>query len=118
MYLFFVRQETPLSPRAVRRSAAEHRTDHEEASCLMEIQWLPGINLVVSDWTKEGGLGSPRRFFGDFLCVQKVTRVRAGEARELKSEAAGFGCPRGPGAQPPLKGTGFGAGEAPIASPR
>ena len=31
---------------------------------------------------KNRGPGSPWRFFGDFLCVQKVTRVRAGEARE------------------------------------
>ena len=40
---------------------------------------------------KKGGLGSPQRFFGDFLCVQKVTRVRGGEPRELSSEAACFG---------------------------
>ena len=71
MYLFFVRQETPLSPRAVRRSAAEHRTDHEEASGLMEIQWLPGINLVVSDWTKTGVQGLPGAFLVTFCAYKK-----------------------------------------------
>ena len=45
----------------------------------------------ASDWTKKGGSGASRRFFGDFLCVQKVTRVRAGEARELSPEGTGFG---------------------------
>ena len=51
----------------------------------------PVLNLLVTDWIKRGGLGSPQRFFGDFLCVQKVTRVRGGEPRELKPEAARFG---------------------------
>ena len=34
------------------------------------------------------GPGSPRRFFGDFLCVQKVTRVRGGEPRENEGRSS------------------------------
>ena len=71
-------------------------------------------NLMASDWAKagvqpEGGW----RFFGDFLCVQKVTRVRGGEPREPKPEAAGFGCAGVRGAEPPMKSTGVWGRAAP-----
>ena len=44
----------------------------------------------ASDWENRGP-GCPRRRFGYFAAEGKVTRVRAGEAREPSPEAAGFG---------------------------
>ena len=49
------------------------------------------LSLIKSDWGKAGV--QPKggwRFFGDFLCVQKVTRVRGGEPREPACENAAF----------------------------
>ena len=67
--------------------------------------WFSGnwvSSLQASDWTNNGGLGCPQRFFRPLLGVQKWARRRQ---------------PRGSGAEPPLISTpGFGAGEAPIAS--
>ena len=81
------------------------RSDYEEAGGKKVFQWQPGAPLQVSDWTNKGGLGSPQRLFGDFLCVQKVTRVRGGEPRKPCDEAARFGCARVPGAEPPTTRT-------------
>ena len=61
----------------------------------------PVLNLMASDWTKKGGLGSPQRFFGDFLCVQKVTRVRGGEPGRPRAAVATSEAPRAPGADSP-----------------
>ena len=60
-------------------------------------------NLGASDGTKRGP-GCPRRRFGHFFAVEKVTRVWAGEARESSFEAVCFGrnrrgsSPKGAGA--------------------
>lgn len=43
----------------------------------------------ASDWENRGP-GCPRRRFGHFFAEEKVTRVRAGEARKPSPEAAGF----------------------------
>ena len=40
-----------------------HRTDYEEAGGFAVFQWLPGISLVVTDWTKKGGQGLPGAFW-------------------------------------------------------
>ena len=58
-----------------------HRTDYEGAGGPAVFQWLPGISLVVTDWTNKGGLGSPQRLLVTFVRT-KVTRVRAGQARQ------------------------------------
>ena len=44
-------------------------------------------NLGASDWANRGGLGSPQRRFGHFFAEEKVTRVRAGEARQQSTGA-------------------------------
>ena len=61
------------------------------------------LNLIKTDWTKGGGLGSPQRFFRPLLGVQKwargsgaepppiSTRVRARQAR--KNQARGWVSP-------------------------
>ena len=46
-----------------------------------EIQWLRSARLQATDWIKRGP-GCPRRPFGHFSGEGKVTRVRAGQARE------------------------------------
>ena len=59
--------------------------------------------MQASDWVKRGP-GCPRRRFGHFFAVEKVTRVWAGEAREPSFEAVCFGrnrrgsSPKGAGA--------------------
>ena len=50
-----------------------HRTDYEGAGGKGVFQWLPGIKSHTDRLGKKGVRVS-RRFFGDFLCVQKVTR--------------------------------------------
>ncbi len=67
-----------------------HRTDYEGPAARQYFSGNRESPLMASDWTKRGP-GEPRRFFGDFLCVQKVTRVWAGEARKPQPEAACFG---------------------------
>ena len=69
------KKETPLSPRAVRRSAADRRTDYEGAGGKKEFQWLPGIKSNTNRLDKNGGLGSPQRLLVTFVRT-KVTRVR------------------------------------------
>ena len=49
------------------------------------LQWLCNAFLLASDWAKRGP-GCPRRRFGHFFAVEKVTRVRAGWAREPRAE--------------------------------
>ena len=71
MNLFYTTRSA-YHPEGRQAKSVNHRTDYEGQ---MEIQWLPDINLVVTDWANKGVRVS-RRFFGDFLCVQKVTRVR------------------------------------------
>ena len=44
-------------------------------------------NLGASDWINKGGLGSPQRRFGHFFAEEKVTRARAGEARQQSTGA-------------------------------
>ena len=82
------KKETPLSPRAVRRSAADRRTDYEGAGGKKEFQWLPGIKSNTNRLDKNGGLGSPQRFLVTFVRT-KVTRVRGGEPREYRPSARG-----------------------------
>ena len=73
-------------------------------------------NLIQTDWANNGGPGSPRRFFGDFLCVQKVTRVRAGEAREVEGRFRPLRNPLGSGGGALSESTGRGD-EAPKPTP-
>ena len=77
-----------------------HRTGYEGQ---LEIQWQLGIFSDTDRLDKNGGPGSPRRFFGDFLCVQKVTRVRGGEPREPKGRIRPIRMPLGLGPRRPHK---------------
>ena len=88
------------------------RTDYEWPVALRKFGGNQIPSLLMSDWAKKGVRVS-RRFFGDFLCVQKVTRVRAGEAREPKSVSARFGNTRGAGAEPLMIRVEVGTGKAP-----
>ena len=60
-----------------------HCTDYEGPAALQKFSGNRVSPLQASGWTKRGVRVS-RRFFGDFLCVQKVTRVRGGEPRKPK----------------------------------
>ena len=60
--------------------------------------------LIVSDWTNNGGLGSPQRFFGDF-CAYKSHPGVWGRVGPNSKHQAGGGTPadkhRGPGLRSP-----------------
>ena len=74
-------------PEGRQAKVVNRRTDYEWPVALQKFGGNQIPSLLMSDWAKKGVRVS-RRFFGDFLCVQKVTRVRAGEARGPKPEAA------------------------------
>ena len=83
-------------PEGCQAKCVMHRTGYEGQ---LEIQWQLGIFSDTDRLDKNGGPGSPRRFFGDFLCVQKVTRVRGGEPRKAEGRFR-------PLRNPPAGGTG------------
>ena len=68
MHLFYTTRSA-YHPEGRQAKSVNHRTDYEGQ---MEIQWLPDINLVVTDWANNGGLGSPQRFFRPLLGGQPV----------------------------------------------
>ena len=80
MNLFYTTRSA-YHPEGRQAKSVNHRTDYEGQ---MEIQWLPDINLVVTDWANKGGLGSPQRFFRPLLGVQKWARRRQARGLGLK----------------------------------
>ena len=92
MNLFVSPDEKCLSSRGpageVRQSTALiTRSQRQKAS-----QWLRSAPSRASDWAKWDP-GCPRRRFGHFFAVEKVTRVWAGQAQE-KPGGAGARSPR------------------------
>ena len=67
-----------------RATAEAGRAARRRSDAKTPIQWQGSIKSDTGQLGKQRGPGSPWRLFGDFLCVQKVTRVRGGEPREPK----------------------------------
>ena len=102
-------------PEGRQAKCVNRRTDYEGPAAPWYFSGCPVLNLMGTDWAKRGGRVS-RRFFGDFLCVQKVTRVRAGEAREVEGRFRPLRNPLGSGGGALSESTGRG-GEAPKPTP-